>query len=137
MRKICRLFLLTAVLCALAALYGCGAETDQETKKDVEFTVVEEDSIPAEFLSLIEAQKMEPFFLSYSVDGYLYIAKGYGIQPTGGYSVRVDEVYETDTNLVTSMTLIGPEAGEAVNKMPTYPYAVIKVEAVDKNIIFQ
>lgn len=39
--------------------------------------------------------------------------------------------------MTMASTLIGPSAGEAVNKLATYPYIVIKTEATDNNILFE
>lgn len=119
-------------------LGGCKSlNITDDNKKTLDFTVVERDGIPAELFSVIEERKSEAFTMSYSIDGYLYIAVGYGEKSTGGYSIRVDDVYETDSNLGIHTTLIGPAAGEAVNKMATYPYVVVKLEYIDKNIIFE
>ena len=92
---------------------------------------------PAELLLAIDDRKDEKFTMSYVLDGYLYIVVGYGVQNTGGYSIRVDDVYETDTNLGIQTTLIGPKPGETVNKMVTYPYVVVKIENIDKSIVFE
>lgn len=117
---------------------GCRTtELTEDNRRTLDFTVVERAGIPGELLAVIEERKAEEFSMSYSLDGYLYIAVGYGTKNTGGYSVRVDEVYETDSNVGIHTTLIGPAAGEAVNKMATYPYVVVKLECIDKKIIFE
>lgn len=37
--------------------------------------------------------------MSYGMDGYLYIMRGYGTMPTGGYSIRVDSLAETSDEI--------------------------------------
>lgn len=130
-----RILIIFVALCML-----CGCSSTKITKEDkipVDFTVVEKSAIPPELLRIIEEKKAEEFTMSYSLDGYLYIAVGYGTKNTGGYSIQVEELYETKSNIGINTTLVGPKAGEAVNKMPTYPFIVVKTEYIDKNIIFE
>ena len=126
------------IFVALCMLCGCSStKITKEDKTQVDFTVVEKSAIPPELLRIIEEKKAEDFTMSYSLDGYLYIAVGYGTKNTGGYSIQVEELYETKSNIGSNTTLVGPKAGEAVNKMPTYPFIVVKTEYIDKNIIFE
>ena len=117
---------------------GCGRiGEDRNGETPVDFTVVEKTAVPEEFLTSIEQAKAEEFTMTAAIDGYLYIAVGYGQQPTGGYSIRVDSMNEGNDSITLHTTLLGPGSGEAVNKMATYPYIVLKIENTDKNIIFQ
>ena len=68
----------------------------------------------------------------------LYIAIGYGEQPSGGYSITVNEFYETPDSLFIDTTLLGPGSAENVTDTPTTPYIVIKTENIaDKPIEFK
>ena len=49
-------------------------------------------------------------------------------QPSGGYSISVNEFYETEESLFIDTTLIGPGKAENVTNTPTRPYIVIKTE---------
>lgn len=127
---------LAAVVCAV--LIGCsGKKTGDEARSDIEFTVVPRDDIPEELKTLIEEKKSEEFSMSYGIGECLYIAKGYGKVPTGGYSIRVDSVEQTKDEIFFHSTLLGPEASEPVNKIQTFPYIVIKIEYTDKKIVFE
>ena len=130
-----KIILLILVLCTL-----CGCSTTKLTKDEknpVDFTVVEKSAVPEDFFNVIEEKKTESFTMSYTIDGYLYIAVGYGEQKSGGFSIQVEELYETKSNLGINTTLVGPRDGEAVNKRPTCPYIVVKTEYIDKNIVFE
>ena len=129
----------TATICfVVSEITICrSTKITKEDKTQGDFTVVEKSAIPPELLRIIEEKKAEEFTMSYSLDGYLYIAVGYGTKNTGGYSIQVEELYETKSNIGINTTLVGPKAGEAVNKMPTYPFIVVKTEYIDKNIIFE
>lgn len=119
-------------------LAGCSfREASDKNKTELDFTVVKKDDIPNEIATAVEGRKKDEFAMSFTVEGYTYIVIGYGEQPTGGYSIRVDEVYETDSSVGIHTTLVGPAAGEAVNKMATYPYIAVKIEATDKNVNFE
>ncbi len=120
------------LLCGCTVKKGGGSD-----KQAVDFTVMEKEGIPQELATMIADKQTEAFTLSYSMEDYTYLAMGYGQQATGGYSIRVDEVYETDMTVGMHTTLIGPSAGEAVNKMASYPYIVVKIEHTDKNVVFE
>lgn len=122
----------------LFAVSGCGREAEEIKKiRDLEYTVLEEGNVPQELLEKIQEKKREPFEMTYESEGYLYIARGYGTQPTSGYSIRVLEVYEAEQGLLFSSELLGPGKEEAVLQMETYPYIVIKLQSVELEVIFR
>ena len=90
--------------------------------------------LPKELKEIAEERKMEPFKLTYSDADALYICIGYGEQKTGGYSITVDELYLTDTAIYVETTLLGP-GDKGSNKAPSYPYIVIKTEALEENVV--
>lgn len=127
---------LAVIICAI--MVGCsGNKANDEARSDVEFTVVPRDDIPEELNKFIEEKKKEDFSMSYGIGEYLYIVKGYGTVPTGGYSIRVDSLQQTKDEIFFHSTLLGPEASEPVNKTQTFPYIVIKIEYTDKKIVFE
>ena len=129
-------FLLTACLLA-ALLTACTASVQQsESQDDMEFTVVSEDRLPEELREIVEEKKGNAFKLTYADEGYLYICTGYGKQDSGGYSITVDSLYETDNAIYVNTNLLGPKAGSASGNSPSYPYIVIKVEFRDKTVVF-
>lgn len=116
---------------------GCETPNKQQKKiKDCEYTVVEYEELPRELQELIEERKEEPFKLSFGEEGYLYIARGYGKQAGGGYSITVANAYETKEEIYFETNLMGPtDTGEP--KGETYPYIVIKMEYVDKEVVYE
>ena len=71
-------------------LSGCSVLSEERVKlRDLDFTVLAEEKIPEELLSIINEKKAEPFKLTYSDKDFLYICIGYGEQATGGYSIAV------------------------------------------------
>lgn len=116
---------------------SCGLSKEDSTdQKTVDFTVVEEADLPEELLTVITDKKEAPFKLTYHCDGYLYIVQGYGAQNTGGYSISVNNIYETENAVYFDTTLKGPSKEEDVSQATTYPYIVVKIENKDMSVVF-
>lgn len=130
--------LLFLTLCLCFVLSGCSVKKlNTEKLKDIDFTVLEEENIPEELRAMIKEKETQPFKLTYADNGELYIAEGYGEQETSGYSIEVKECYETENAVYVHMNLIGPAKEEKIVEKKTYPYIVIKMEFIDKNVVFQ
>lgn len=138
MLKVKKGLMLLLMLCSLSWLAGCTMLSEEQVKlKDVGFTVLSEEVIPEELRAIIEEKKTNSFQLTYSDDAYLYIVIGYGQQKGGGYSIAVDELYLTEDSVYVNTTLLGPEQKEAGSNVPSCPYIVLKMDFVDKPVIFE
>lgn len=125
-------------LIVLLALCACSAkELATEKMRDIDFTVVNEEDIPEELMNLIKEKETTPMKLTYADGGALYIVEGYGEQPTSGYSIEVKGCFETKNAIYLHTNLIGPTNDEKIVEKATYPYIVIKMEFIDKNVVFQ
>ncbi len=119
-------------------LTGCKSEkADIKKIKDLEFTVVEDADVPEELMKMIEEKKAEAFKMTFKSEDYLYIIVGYGAKPTGGYSIAVNELFLTSKAIYFDTDLIGPEKTESVSDAVTYPYIVVKLEKLDKRVLFK
>ena len=137
MKKIIGRLLLFFALLPLCMAVGCGTEKEEYTKTgDVEFTVVEEADVPQELLTGIKEKKSDPFKLTYLAEDALYLAQGYGEQPSGGYSIAVEELFQAKEGICLKTTLIGPAADEKVTTAATYPYIVIKLQKMETEVHF-
>ena len=116
---------------------GCSKAESEEKLTPADFTVVCYEDIPKDFLREIEEKKETDFKLTYISDGWLYKARGYGKQNTGGYSIAVKEVSVSDNAVYFDSELIGPKQGEAANKLATYPYVVVKTEDAGRSVVFR
>lgn len=130
-----------ALLCAVLVLFvgaSCSVKKVKTEKlKDLDFTVVKETEIPEELQKLIELHKEQPMKLTYTDLGVLYIVEGYGKQETSGYSIEVQDCFETENAIYFRSNLIGPSKEEARIEAETFPYIVVKLQYVDKNVVFQ
>lgn len=128
---------LVAIMVALVmgtVLTGC---KEEEKIRDLDFTVVSGECVPAELLEEIEGKKQEEFQLSFKDGNYLYLCVGYGRQETSGYSICVKDLYLTDSSIVLDTTLLGPKHTKDKNVQgESYPYIVIKMEYIDAVVIF-
>lgn len=129
-------FLLIASVIVLG-LSGCRfVRIEEEERKPVAYTVVEHSDIPAELSRIMEEKKEKEFQLSYETGEDLYLAKGYGRQMSGGYSIQVEELGESVNGLFFVTRLLGPkdlsEAG-----VPSYPCIVIKTAKQGKPVTFR
>lgn len=135
MKKIILSIFGVIVLCTLPA---CSVEKmNTEKLRDIPFTVLEEEQIPEEIETMISEHPEALFKYSYADKGELYIAVGYGEQPTSGYSIEVKELYETKNAVYIHTNLIGPTKEEKIVERKTFPYIVVKMEYIDKNVVFE
>ena len=129
--------LMIILLGVLMLLSGCVRKECEEKVKDLEFTVTKEEELPEALRQQIEEKKEGDFRFTYSDNEYLYVARGYGIQDTGGYSISVEDCYLSDTAICVKTRLQGPENGEEVTKAPSYPFIVLKLELREEEVLFQ
>lgn len=131
---------LTMVLMSIWLGLGfCGCEKQDvslKKEKDCEFTVVKEEEIPKELMAIIEEKEKEPFRMAYTGGEELYVVVGYGAQIGGGYSIAISNLYETKENIYIETSLIGPKQEQQTQKQ-TYPYIVVKLEYIEKEVIYE
>lgn len=117
-------------------LSGCEMLNMERVKlRDLDFVILSEELVPAELKTIIDERKNEEFKLTYADADALYICIGYGQQKTGGFSITVDELYLTEEAIIAETTLLGPDGSEKPSKAPSYPYIVIKTEALEENVV--
>lgn len=117
-------------------LTGCQMISSEKVKlRDLDFTIQSEEATPKEVLKMIQERKEEPFKFTFTDGENLYICIGYGKQDRGGYSITVDALYLTEDAIYVETTLLGPDAGKNSQKAASYPYIVIKTEALDQTVV--
>lgn len=117
---------------------GCGLKkTGSEKIRDLDFTVLKEEEVPEKLMEKIQEKKEDDFKMSYTLDDYLYIVRGFGMQETGGYSIQVQELYLADNAVYFDADLIGPKSGQEQEKAVSYPFIVVKTERLEENVVFE
>lgn len=128
------LLALLLVLCLCCS--GCSQNKKPDKTDSVDFTIVSGADIPEELQTLIKERQKNTFELTFSDNTYLYIIKGYGKQPSGGYNIVVNDFYQADDSLVFDTELFGPKKGDTVSDRASYPYIVIKTEFTELPVVF-
>lgn len=119
------------------AVFACGKKQNTMEKiKDLDCTIIPEDNLPEELFNKIEQKKTDAFKITFEDKGFLYICVGYGTQETSGYSIALNDLYETSNAIYVDTNLIGPAPEEKSNPVASYPYIVIKTEFIDKPVVF-
>jgi len=139
MRKFVKMLLAAALAASFAAgLSGCSVSRgDKDKVRDLEFQVAAQGELPQELSKLIAQKVSQPFKLTYTDSQNLYIAVGYGAQPTGGYSISVKELYLTENSIILQTELMGPEKGEDPGTEQSFPYIVLRTELLEEPVVFQ
>lgn len=128
---------LIMIMLFAVSIAGCEKEVQTtERGKDWDYTVVAVRDCPEDFLKELEEKKVNPFQMTYMDGEYLYIALGYGEQPTGGYSIAVRGLYESGDKLCFEAELLGPGKEETVKEKASYPFVVVKTEKTDREVVF-
>ena len=65
-----------------------------------------------------------------------FLVLNMGEKTTGGYSIGINTVIETDKNIVVTIKETSPEPGSMVTQAFTNPFCVVKINS-KKDIIFQ
>ncbi len=120
-------------------LAGCGTtkKIDKENSQKLDFTVVKEIDYPEELSKLLESKKKDVFKFTYSDGENLYLCVGYGTKDSGGFSIVVDHLLQTDSGIHMKTTLKGPANEEERSSAITFPYIVIMTEFLDEPVMFE
>ena len=135
MKKLVSLIVVSCFLVFICS--GCKAIKIEEAEREqLEYTLIQQDEVPETIKSLIEDRKMKEFQFTYKSGEELYLFKGYGQQMTGGYSIQVADLSESENAIFFETRLIGPEEVDAGSE-PSYPYIGVKLEYRDKPVQFR
>ena len=114
------------------------SKTSDEKIGDIKYEIIEDIDLPYDASLLFYEAMSENNRLTYSSNDTTYIMICYGIMPSSGYTINVDEFYETDSHLVLDTTLVGPKTREELSEENSYPALILKVSPrLEKSIIFK
>lgn len=128
-RLICMLILMTV-------LSGCRfIRIEEEERTPLEYTIMKQEEIPREAVELMDQKKEKTFQMTYQVGDIRYLMKGYGRQLTGGYSIQVEEISESENAVFCKTRLVGPEEKNTGGE-PSYPCIVLRIADTQKPVQF-
>ena len=135
MKKIVSMIILSCFFMMICS--GCKAIKIEEAEREqLEYTLISPDEVPETIAAQIEKRKHREFQHSYKSGKDLYLFKGYVQQMTGGYSIQVADLSESENAVFFETRLIGPEEIDAGSE-PSYPYIGVKLEYRDKPVQFR
>ena len=129
----------TGLICVLiltVVLSGCCfIKIEEGERTPLEYTIMKQEEIPPEAVELMEQKKEKTFQMTYQVGDVRYLMKGYGQQLTGGYSIQVEEVSESENAVFCKTRLVGPEE-KNIGSEPSYPCIVLRITDTQKPVRF-
>lgn len=136
-----RLYILSLTLVLIidfCFLTGCNIEKTSDKKiQDVKYEIIDDTELPYDVSNLYFESISENNRIYYSTKDTTYILICYGIMPYTGYTIDIDEFYETETNYIIDTTLIGPKTREQLVENESYPAIILKVaKKMEKPILF-
>lgn len=109
---------------------------DKKRVSDIEYKILLEEEIPEEIFEEIETYKDKNMQCSYICSDKLYIVVCYGMQNVSGYTVEVNDLYESSNAIFVKTTLKGPASLKDAKEECSYPYVVIKLPISEKKVVF-
>ena len=129
-------FGLMALMTVLLGLTGCLGK-EGEKVRELDSLIISEEALPSQLKELIDEKKEKEFQFTFSDQKNLYICIGYGKQETGGYSIVLNDLYLTDSEVIVDTTLLGPDQDAQAKKTATYPFIVIRTELVEQPVVYR
>jgi hypothetical protein len=131
------------------ALVSCGATATKSPDKNSLYEVLTQQSNggasirffeilsePNEIAMLQNDENLKNKISSNDIQTSNFIVLNMGEKTSGGYSIGIDTVVETDKNIVITIKETSPEPGSMVTQAFTNPFCVVKINS-KKDIIFK
>jgi len=129
-------------------LISCGAKKTADSDSKVLYEVLTEQSDgggnikffeiltePNEIKMLENDPLLKDKMKQDDISNSNYVILNMGEKNTGGYSIGVEKVEETDKNIIITIKEVSPAADAMVMQVITYPYTVVKVHSKKEIII--
>jgi len=133
---------------AVFALISCGAKKTSESNTAALYEILTEQpdgggnirffeilTEPNEIMMLQNDPLLKDKMKQDDISNSNYVILNMGEKNTGGYSIGVEKVEETDQNIIITVKEKGPDPGAMVIQVITYPYTVVKVKSKKEIII--
>ncbi|MFV8346133.1 protease complex subunit PrcB family protein [Flavobacterium sp. ZB4P13] len=139
------------ILLSLVAvtLVSCGATSTKSSDKNSLYEVLTQQtnggasirffeilSEPNEIAMLQNDENLKNKISPNDIQTSNFIVLNMGEKTSGGYSIGIDTVVETDKNIVITIKETSPEPGSMVTQAFTNPFCVVKINS-KKEIIFK
>lgn len=131
------------------ALASCGTTATKSSDKNALYQVLTQQtnggasirffeilSEQNEIVMLQNDENLKDKISSNDIQTSNFIVLNMGEKTSGGYSIGIDTVVETDKNIVITIKETSPEPGSMVTQAFTNPFCVVKINS-KKEIIFK
>ena len=109
---------------------------DQSGYSEEDYFVVRNEDEWVEVWKKHSAPQMASSCPEISFQDYMVICVFMGEQPTTGYGISIESVYEEDEKAHVEVSKWFPKEGVLVGQALTYPYVLASIEKLDSEIIF-
>lgn len=129
-------------------LFGCGASAPIKSDRTVLFEVLTQQSDgggnihffeiltePNEIRMLQNDKMLKNKISPLDVQKSNFVILNMGEKNTGGYSISIESVVETDKNIIISVKESSPEPDSIVSQAFTYPFCVVKINSKKEIIL--
>ena len=132
---------------AVFVLFSCGAKKTSESNSRLYEILTEQTdgggnikffeilTEPNEILMLQNDPLLKDKMKQDDINNSNYVILNMGEKNTGGYSIGVDKVEETDKNIIITVKENAPAKDAMMMQVITYPYTVVKVHSKKEIII--
>jgi len=123
-------------------LFGCGASAPIKSDRTVLYEVLTQQSDgggnihffeiltePNEIRMLQNDKMLKNKISPLDVQKSNFVILNMGEKNTGGYSISIESVVETDKNIIISVKESSPEPDSMVSQSFTYPFCVVKINS--------
>lgn len=133
---------------AVFLLISCGAKKSSDSGSKVLYEVLTEQTDgggnirffeiltePNEIKMLEKDPHLKDKMKHDDISNCNYVILNMGEKNTGGYSIGIEKVEETDKNIIITVKEKNPAPDAMVMQVITYPYAVVKVHSKKEIIV--
>lgn len=136
------------VLLLVLLLNSCGTSSVKKTEEKPLFEILSQQSDgganinfyeiltePNEIRMLQNDEKLKRKIKPTDLHQSNFVILNMGEKPTGGYSIGVENVEETEKNIIITVKESNPEPDAMVTQNITYPFCVVKINSKKEIII--
>ena len=88
-----------------------------------------------EIKMLLNDEKLKDKISTNDVQQSNFLILNMGEKPTSGYSITIDNVVETDKEIIVKVKELKPEPGAMLMQVITYPYTVVKINSKKQIVV--
>lgn len=135
------LFSITVASCSTASIKTSDTNKlyevlDQQSNGGASIRFFEILTEPNEIKMLQNDDSLKHKITTTDVQNANFVILNMGEKTTGGYSIGIQDVVETDSNIIVTVKENSPEAGSMVSQSFSSPYCVLKINS-KKPIVFK